>query len=259
MRILMMMAMSLFLLQACAAKKLAVEHADTFIESSVQKRLPLYSGQKKELSKEVDDFLEKNKETGRKLLPLVDQIDLNDPSKLDGLYNEFVSYYQMIATGFSRILAKHLAELDGTQQKKMFETLSSENKKLEKKTPAQRAEAMESKAEQLIGTLTTGQEKFFSDNASYFHEKAMAKLERRKILQARLKEILGQDISSSSKQEQIQGAFNKYQQDSIESSKTNLSLIKTFMLTLNPRQKEAFRARTQDLKEMIGYYLEAAY
>lgn len=255
----MIMALSLLLFQACAAKKLAVEHADTFIESSVEKRLPLYSAQKKELSKEVDEFLEKHKETGRKLIPLVDQINLDDPSKLDSLYNEFVTYYQKIATGFSQILAKHLSELDATQQKKMFEKLSSENKDLERKSPEQRAEGMESKAEQLIGTLTSGQHKFFKDHAGYFHEKAMAKLERRRALQAKLKEVLTQDISATSKREQIQEAFDKYQVASIESSKTNLPLIKTFMQTLNPRQKEAFRGRTQDLKEMIGYYLEAAY
>lgn len=255
----MLLLLSLILFQACAAKKLAVDHADTFIETSVEKRLPLTSSQKKELSKDVDKFLEQNKEVGRNVLPLIDQINLEDPSQLDDLYDKFLAHYKTIAHSFSQILAKHLARLDAYQQKKLFEKLSDENKEMKRKEAIDRAKGLESKVEKLVGNLSEGQTKFFSDNANHLQQKAEAKLERRKELQTKLKEILSQDLSTESKQNQIQELLANYQEKGVEFSRTNLPLIKQFIPSLTPKQKETFRQKMRDVKEMIGYYLEADY
>lgn len=257
MRIIMILTLVLF--QACAAKKLAVNHADTFIEAAVEKRLPLYSHQKKELAQEVDKFLDKNKEVGRKVIPLIDKINLEDPSNLDEIYDEFLAQYKKVATNFSKIIAKHLSELDENQQKKLFENLNVENEEQSKKEALERSKGVEHKVEKLIGSLSEGQSKFFNDKAAYFQGKAQAKIERKKKLQAKMKEILAQDVSADSKEEQIVEAFKTYQDETIESSRSNIPLVKQFVPTLTPKQKEQFRERMRDAKEMIGYYLEAAY
>jgi hypothetical protein len=257
MRIIMLLVLVLF--QACAAKKLVVEHADTFIETAVERRLPLYSAQKKALSLEVDKFLEKNKEIGRKIIPLIDQINLDDTSNLDEIYNEFLVQYKKVATNFSKIVAKHMSELDENQQKKLFENLNVENAQQLRKDALERSKAVENKVEKLIGSLSEGQSKFFNDQAAYFQDKAKAKIKRKEKLQSKLKEILAQDISSNTKEDQILEAFQTYQDETIESSRSNIPLVKQFVPTLTPKQKERFRDRMKDAKEMIGYYLEAAY
>ena len=47
--------------QGCLMKKMAVNHADFGLESQIEKRMPLYSAQKDQLSLDVDKFLNTTK------------------------------------------------------------------------------------------------------------------------------------------------------------------------------------------------------
>lgn len=250
---------SLLFLQACGAKKLAVEHADTFIESSVTKRLPLNSAQQEVLSKDIDTFLMKKKNVAQDLLPIIDQIKVEEPDKIDGQYDKFLTHYRDLAGDFSQIMAKHLASLDSNQQTKFFSRMDEENKDVLESNDTERVEQVKRKVEKLIGPLKEQQEKFFSDHKTYFEDKAKSRVDRKVSLNGKLKEILAMTTPPASKETQVRAAFDLYQKESIESSRSNLPLIKKFLPSMTTKQKEIFRERIQDAKEMIGYYIEADY
>ncbi len=156
-------------------------------------------------------------------------------------------------------LAKHIASLDASQQKKFFEKLADENESMLQKKNSAKVEQMEDKVEKLIGSLNKQQEKFFDDHQSYIGQKSKARLDRREKLHGQLKTILKQEPDVAIKQSKIEEVFATYQSESIEASYSNLPLIKEFLPSMSAQQKEYFRARVQDLKEMINYYIEAEY
>lgn len=254
-----LLMLSLLTLFACAAKKLAVKHADTFISNAVEKRLPLYSEQKLKLGKDIDQFLMQKKSTAEELLPVFDQIHLEKPEQFDELYEKMISAYRGIALDFSRILAKYIADLNKEQQEKFFKKLATENKEMSQKKPSERTSDMRRKIEKLTGSLSEKQEKLISEQEAYFTKKAELRLQRRLRLHEKIKAILNGKTSNDSKRDELVESFQSFQEESIDSSRENIPLIKKFISTLTIKQKETFRGKLAELKEIIGYYLETDY
>lgn len=248
----------IIILSACAAKKVAVEYADTMIESQVERRLPLYENQKKALAVDIDKFLMSKKKLAQEMLPLIDQIALDDPKKIEPHYRKLEGFYQDISYDFSKLMAKYMARLDQKQQKEFFETMTAENKNIERKDAKDRREQIEDRLEKVFGSVTAGQKLLLTDYQFYFDERTKVRLQKREKLHQSFKEILSQEASPTAKEELILGAFENYQVQSMADSK-NLEIIQKFIPTLTMKQKESFREKTRELKEILNYFIETAY
>ena len=71
-------------------------------------------------------------------------------------------------------------------------------------------------------------------------------------------EIYKMDISQQSRINYFYEAFAEYQNSYPEATK-NIEIIKTIIPTLNKEQKGVFEDKTNDLKDILNYYLEAHY
>lgn len=242
----------------CAAKKMAVENADTLISYQVNKRLPLYSAQKDELSKDIDKFLNETKPKAQDILPVIDDLNLKDPSKLDANYAKIESFYKGLSKDFSSLLSKYLAKLDIKQQKDLFETLDDENREILKKEKEKRIDGIEDRFETFLGSINSPQKQLVREYADYFHDRAKSRLDRRVKLHDKLKAIYNQDVSESSRRTQIQESMVEYQESALTGNK-NLEILKKIVPTLTEPQREHFRKEAQEVKDVLRYFNSIDY
>jgi hypothetical protein len=254
----LILCLCLSLLASCGAKKIAVKYADTYIEKQVEKRLPLYDGQEEKLSQEINKFLNDHKARIKKLIPIIDEIDLSRASSLDEVYPKLTAAYLDIAGDFSKILAKHMSVFDENQTRKFLKNMREENNEIFLRDKKQRKTKIEERVKSLLGSLTDEQKKILKDNASAFDQQVIERSERRSKLHTELKEILEQDISSETKEKMIYDAFTANQKEALASNQ-NLEIAKAFIPTLKPAQKKNIKGRLAELQEILTYFLETAY
>lgn len=247
-----------FVLSSCAGKQLAVNNADTLLEHQIKKRLPLYTAQKIELTKDVNKFLHEHKPLAREMLPMIDAINLEDPQKIDESYKKIVGFYEKIAGNFSELFAKHMATLDNKQQKEFFETLSDENRKIANVDEEEGLEKVNERFEKFFGSANEKQKGLLTKYASHFEERNKLRIERRRKLHQEFKDIYEGETSEGSKKKQFTQAFEHYYKNSMNHEK-NIEMLKNLIPTLTAKQKEYFRSRTQEVKEILNYFLQADY
>lgn len=250
--------LSFLLMVSCGAKKVAVNYADTYIENQVEKRLPLYSSQEEALSKDIDKFLNAHKDRVRKILPILDKLDLEKPATLEEQWPKFSEAYLEIAADFSKILAKHMSVFDKKQKKDFLKKLKEENNAILARDKDERKKKVEERVRSLLGTLTDQQKKILKSKASVFDEQVVTRMERRSKLHTDFKSILEQEISASAKEKMIYDAFVAYQKEALSSTK-NLEIAKEVIPTLTPIQKENVRAKIAELEEILEYFLQTTY
>lgn len=242
----------------CAAKKMAVDNADTLINYQIGKRLPLYSEQKTQLDRDIDSFLNKQKPVAMEIIPIIDDINLKQPEKIESQYKKLEDYFIRLSNDFTVLLSKYMAKLDGKQQKKLFETLDDENREILKKEKEDRIDGVEDKFTAFMGSINGKQKQIIRENADYFHERAKDRLERRIRLHESFKLIYNKDLSESSRANEIQEAFTKYQKDAISGNK-NLELLNKILPTVSPEQREHFRKEVEEIKDILKYYNSVEY
>ncbi|MFP5384670.1 MAG: hypothetical protein ACLGHN_01230 [Bacteriovoracia bacterium] len=248
----------LFILSSCAAKKLLVENADTLLTHQVTKRLPLYSKQKDNLNKDVDQFLNKAKPVAQEVLPVIDEIDLNSPDKVEKQYNKLEEYYIGLTQDFTAMLSKYMALLDKKQQKDFFETLDDENRELLKTEKEKRLDKIEDRFKLFFGSMKNSQKQLLRDYSDYFHLRAKERLERRVKLHGELRAIFGEELSQEARSRSIEEAFSRYQKDALKGNK-NLEMLKKLLPTISSSQKEHFRNRVKEVKEMLNHFIISEY
>lgn len=248
----------LILCYSCAAKKLVVNNADTLLEHQITKRLPLYSKQKKALAEDVTQFLKAQKPRAREVLPVIDKININNPDEIDDHYLVLAKNYDQIALDFSRILSKHMAKLDSKQQKDFFKTLAQENRELKKKDPEERTEKIQERFENFFGSINEKQKQKLTDLHDHFEARNKERILRRIELHAEFERIFENDLSPESRQDLFVKSYAEYQKKSIDHKK-NIELIKAILPTVSEKQKEFFKSRTREVKEILKYFLEASY
>ncbi len=235
-----------------------MKYADTYIETQVEKRLPLYDSQEEALSKDIDKFLNDHKERVRSIIPIFDKVSLENPATLDEQYPKLAAAYLEIATDFSQIIAKHMSVFDKKQTKEFLKKMREENNEVFLRDKEDRKEKTEERVEKLLGSLTKEQKKILKDNAKNFDDQVVARSERRSKLHTNLKNILEQEVSSGSKEKMILETFIAYQKEALANTK-NLEIAKVFLPTLLPEQKKHLRTRMAELEEIVSYFLETAY
>lgn len=248
----------LFLLSSCAARKLLVENADTLLTHQVTKRLPLYSKQKEKLNKDIDQFLNKAKPVAQEVLPIIDEIDLESPDKIESQYNKLESFYIGLTEDFTALLSRYMALLDKKQRKEFFETLDDENRELLKTEKEKRLDKIEDRFELFFGSMKNAQKQLLRDYSDYFQARAKERLERRVKLHQKLRTIYDQDLSEEARIRAIKEAFAEYQKNALQGNK-NLEMLKKLLPTITTSQREHFRNRVKEVKEMLQYFMMTEY
>jgi hypothetical protein len=248
----------LSLLIACSAKDLVIKNADHLLSYQITKRIPLHSNQKDYLKKDVNLFLQKTKPKIQDLLPIIDEIQFNDPEKLERPYRLLEQSYLHLAGDFSDLLATHLAKLDQKQQKEMFKILEAENRDIKKRDSESLKEKVEERMDQILGALNKKQKQMIKDHLSYFVERNNHRFERRTKLHLELNNIYKSTSLQEAKKESIKEAFAQYQNESIKGNK-NLELLKKLTLTLSDSQKKKLQEHLVEVKRLIHYYLSVKY
>ncbi len=247
-----------FFLSGCAAKKLIVQNADFFLSREVSKRLPLSSDQKDKLAQEVDQFLEKSKPQAQELIPLIAKISFAHTEKFPSIYEELLGHYQKLADDFTGIISRHLASLTKDGQGAFFNILEDEDQKLSDIKKDKQIEKVAERFDRFLGSVNAPQKQLIQEYGDYFENRAQKRLERRKRLQLKFREIFQSGNDLESKSRSFQEAFKKYQVESFEGNK-NLEILQRILPTLTPDQKEHFLKHLEDLKEMLKIYLSTEY
>jgi len=242
----------------CTAKKMAVENADTLINYQINKRLPLYSEQKDQMNRDVEIFLNKEKPVAQEILPVIDEIDLKNPDKVEAQYKKLEDFFLRISKDFTVYVAKYMAKLDSKQQKDLFHTLDDENREILKKEKEERIDGLEDRFKMFMGSINGPQKQIIREHVSYFEERAKLRLNRRINLHQKFRSIYKQDASESAKAALFQEAFSEYQKKSIEGNK-NLELLKKVLPTITPQQREYFRKEAAEIKDLLRYYNSVEY
>jgi hypothetical protein len=250
----------LFLVFGCTAKKIVVTHADMLLQNQIEKRLPLYSAQKKDLSKDIDKFLNEQKAFAREVIPVITELELN-VDKVDEQYDKVEEMYQRLSLKFGKLMSRHMASLDEKQAKDFLRTLKEENHKLSKNRHKDRMKAVEDRFKMFFGSIKEEQRKIFDDHKKLLQERHNTRVERRKQLHQRFAEIYQMDESKEPKESRefyFNQAFADYQKNYPESPK-NKEIIKQIIPTLTLKQKETFESKTKEVNEVLNYYLDTNY
>ncbi|MCM2348393.1 MAG: hypothetical protein NDI69_00140 [Bacteriovoracaceae bacterium] len=248
--------MSLLLGYGCAAKKLAINNADTLITYQITRHIPQDTAQKKELTQNVVSFLNESKPLAKDLLKVLKQIDLKDPKNIGTHYARLEKDYIKLATDFSSILAPALAGLGQDQQKDFFKQLKKENDKI-KKGQKDRDERIADRFKHFFGSLNHPQELLLKEYKSYFIERSELRLQRRVKLQQSFEEIyLEQALVKREKL--FLAVFVDYQKDGPKGNK-NLEMIQALIPTLSEEQHKFFNSKKDEIAELLQYFIERSY
>lgn len=257
-KIVLLIFATITLLVSCGPKQVAVKYADTYIQKQVEKRLPLYDAQEDALSRDIDKFLNEQKERVKSIVPLLNKINLDDSTSLDQQYPLITEKYLEIARDFSHILAKHMSAFDPKQTKDFLKRMREENNDIFTKGRKERHEKIESRVRHFLGTLSDEQKKILHDNGKTFDAQVVRRSERRGILHTEFKKILEQEISREAKEKMIFDAFVAYQKEALESSE-NLEIAKKMLPTLSEKQKKNVKGQLAEIEEIIDYFLKTTY
>jgi hypothetical protein len=248
----------LFICVACAARELVIKNADSMLEYQVNKRLPLTTAQKNELQKDVDLFLNTEKKIAKEILPVIDQINLLGPKEASSAYHKMEGFYRKISSDFSGLIAKYMVKLDEKQQVEFFENLKEESKKYGKKSQKERHEDAQERLERFVGDLSDEQKSILKSYDSFFKKQSLKRMERRKDLHERFKEILSGTQLPAEKEKSLQKVYMSHQEVTLRESKTP-ELIQKFIPTLSKDQREHFREKTMEVKEILRYFIQSSY
>jgi hypothetical protein len=238
----------------CAAKKIAVNNADSLLSYQITKRIPLNTAQKNQLDEDLTQFLKKKQEEAQDILPFVDQITLNE-ADLEKNYQRVEELYRKIAQDFSHLISRHMAQLKLEGQREFFDNLRTENKDLKKKGSSERLKTVQERFEHFLGPLTEKQADLLKSYRPYYLKRSAEHLKRREALEDRLKLIYkeGSDLEHRFNQ-----AFADYQNSSLQESK-NLEILKKFIPTMTKNQKERFRRKLQEIKDLLQHFIKVDY
>lgn len=246
-----------FLGFGCAAKKMAAQNADMYLEHQIEQRLPLYSAQKTALAKDVDRFLTEQKEFAKVALPAIKSIEL-DANKIDRQYDHLEQIYRNLALNFAKLMSRYMAQLDHKQQKDFAKNLKDENTTLARLTADARIEKIAHRFESIFGSLSDEQRNIIKSHKSRWETRHLNRLKRREALHAKFTEIYKQDLSNDGRTKYFVEAFHEYQR-SYPESEHNKEILKLLIPTLSPKQRVELQEKSNDLQEILGHYLETDY
>ncbi len=242
----------------CAAKKMAIDNAETLIIYQIGKDLPLSKPQKNELNKDVISFLNGLKPLSTKLQYVLQKFNPADLETIDSTYQELEKSYLIIAQDFSKILARSMADFNQTQQNEYLEIQKKKASKIKKNKPSERLKKSKERLEHFLGQVTEEQQNLLAGQNAYFEERALSRIERRGKLQEQFKEIFSKDITSTEKEKLIFEAFVNYQKESLAGNK-NLEMLKVLLPTLKKDQIKHLNSKKNEIIDLLKYFNKKEY
>jgi FtsZ-binding cell division protein ZapB len=155
-------------------------------------------------------------------------------------------------------MGSYMAMLDKKQQSEFKENLKEENQTLKNQSSEERQEKIQERFKSLFGKISHEQVEILNAQKDYFEQRHKVRLNRRKKLHAKFWEIYKMDVSESSKAHEFYEAFEEYQVNYPENEK-NKEILKKTASSLSDEQKEVFKRKMNELKEILSYYLETVY
>lgn len=248
----------IMLISSCTGKNFIIKNADLIIEMQISKRIPLYNKQEKELEIDINQFLNDSKLTITNIIPIINELKKTESFDVDKYYPQFQKLYIEFAYRFSKLVAKHLSQLDKKQQKEFYEGLSREKNDMLKIDKSKRMERIEKNFKFVVGTIKDNQKKIIQYYAKDFYESYKKKINRREKLHLKLKNIFNMDINQQRRQALIREAFNTYLDDSLVENR-NIQFLKQLIPTFTSEQKEHIRNNLEELKEILKYFISVKY
>ncbi len=242
----------------CAAKKMAIDNADTLITYQVGKDLPLSSSQKDSLRKKVEGFLNGAKPLANKIQETLTKFDPGNSETITPAYQELEKEYLVLAQDFSKILSQSMATFDKAQQKEYFEIQKDKSSKIKKLKTKERMAKLKERLEHFIGKINEEQQNLIVTYNEYFEDRAQKRIVRRGELQGKFKEIFAQEVTHSEKEKLIQDAFINYQKESLAGNK-NLEMLKLLVPTLSEEQIKHLNSKKEEIIELLKYFIKKEY
>jgi len=228
-------------------------NADYLLVNQIEKRLPLDSNQKKDLSKDIDKLLNDQKPTAKNLILFVEDLrpEVDDVNKN---YDYVEGTYKKIAIDLSAILSKYLAQLNQKQQKEYENLFIKDQIKMRELSQEERIEKAFDRFELFFGSLTDTQKSFFKDEE--FRNKYLNYLKRRENLQEQIKTVFKEDPKSREKLilEILHHYIHQY-----PDSERNKAFIKKILGSLSFDQKKHFQNKKNDFKEILNDFIQTDY
>ena len=247
-----------FLAYGCAAKKLAIKNADSLLQYQIAKRLPLNPSQERILTQDVTNFLNESKPKIEKLIPLIDVISLETPDPIQKQFEDIMIFVKSTSIDFSKIMAKHMANLSEKQQQEFFATLSKENKDLHAKSASKKRDEFEVRFETFFGPMNDAQIKLYEEYRPYFELRFLERIKRREKLHQSFKEIYAQAPPAEKKRELFLGSFANYQNAPFENEKS-VEILHRLIPTLTQAQRDQLKKTIREFQELINYFIQTDY
>lgn len=244
----------LLLISSCAAKKLAVRQADNLIQYQIEKKIPLYTAQKEKLGRDIDKILLELKPEIKKLIPLLKEMPIESPEKVEGHYVIVDQIYQRIETDFTALLATHISSLDKKQQRDFLKTMENDTKEIEDRSETRKKETFERNLKMLLGSVTEKQKDILKSYDAYFQKRATSRINGRKNLETNIAKIFEAEMN----REAILQAFKEYQAERKKDLQIT-TILKDFIPTLTAEQKVHLKEKFEEAETLIMEFLKTSY
>ena len=246
------------LLSSCGLKELVVKNLDTFLNYQISKHIPLTAQEKEKLKKDVSNILNNAKPQGIKLLEVIKTLNIDDKENVAAKYYEIKGVYEVISDEFIHLIAKSLSNLNQDEAKEFLEFQKKELKKLEIKVERKDTTSIYKGIKNIIGDLTDTQEKILKDYDSFFLQKYIERVQRRKKTLEDIETTLEDSLPTSEKEKNLYNILNLTHKKSMSEEKF-LEIILKIQSTLIEKQKTHFNQHKIDVEEMIEYFISTKY
>ena len=239
--------------QGCLMKKMAVNHADIGIEGQIEKRMPLYSAQKDQLSLDVDKFLNTTKPEIKSALVQIKALTL-DASKVESQYQGLRASYMEISEDYLKLLSRYMSQLDDKQQRGFWEKFDKTTADFKKRTESEQKARLEDRYEMFFGTVNPAQMKLLHAFGEEQIAAGPAKAKLRDDLRQKMMIIFTEAVSPEAKAEAFTVAYHNYQEGLMNDAR-NITFLKSLMGTLSQKQRTHFNEKVIEIEELVTYFL----
>ena len=241
----------------CAAKKLIVMNADTLLEHQIEKKIPLTTAEKSQLSKDIDVFLNTHKKTAAELITLSKSLEL-DKDQVEANYEKLNTIYRKVALDFSKILSHSLASLNPKQQNEFIENMKKEDQKAAKVPLDEILEKTLDRFEWIFGTISEEQKSILIADKGEVARRHQAHLKRREAFHQRLRDIFQQNATNNEREKVFNESFTDLL-DQYPDADKNKQTLTQLVKSLGAEQKKHFQEKLQDLRELLSFYIETDF
>lgn len=247
---------------SCVVEDYFISQLDYFITNRTNKRLGLNSFNKKQLRRDIQDFLKKHQKEIKGLRDTINQIDVNKVDVKEVFIQLNKNYYSM-AIDYSEILSKYMLRMNEVQKRRFFESEDKKNKEILKQIENSETKKYHRPYEFLLGDLTKDQKSILSNMKPLFTEQAKLRWERRVKIQTKMKEIFAWTDKEKMKQHLIQEfiTYNEHHKD-LSKNQGRLKILDKIQLissSLSNDQKEHAKDKLMTLSRWLEKFSKAEY